>query len=50
MGVIYQNKTLHCGCGDIGELIFECNGYQSGSYILYVNVNGKVKSEKFQIK
>ncbi len=50
MGMIYQNKSFHCEGGETYETTFNCNGYRPGGYILYINVNGIVSSEKFQVK
>lgn len=50
MGVIYQSKTYSCKTGENYTAIFDCTGYPSGGYILYVSVNGIVKNEKFQLK
>ncbi|UKK72564.1 hypothetical protein L6467_01545 [Segatella bryantii] len=49
-GIIYQNKTCNCEAGEMYETSFNCNGYKPGGYILYINVNGKISSEKFQVK
>ena len=50
MGVVYQNKTYSCKADEKHNASFNCNGYPSGEYILYVNINGIVKSEKFHLK
>lgn len=50
MGVVYQNKTYSCKADERYDASFNCNGYPSGEYILYVNVNGIVNSEKFHLK
>lgn len=50
MGINYQNKTYSCKAGEQYNASFNCYGYPCGEYILYFNVNGIVKSEKFQLK
>lgn len=50
MGMVYQSKTLSCKDRDSDQVTFNCSGYQTGGYILYINANGMIKSEKFQVK
>lgn len=50
MGVVYQNKTYSGKAGEDHNISFNCYAYPSGEYILYVNVNGIVNSEKFHLK
>lgn len=50
MGVVCQNKTYSGKAGENHNASFNCYGYPSGEYILYVNVNGIVNSEKFHLK
>lgn len=49
-GIVFQNKTIHCEKGERYSTVFNCNGYKLGEYVLYINTNGIVNSEKIQIK
>lgn len=50
MGMVYQSKTCNSTPGVEHQVVFNCSGYKTGGYIVYINVNGVVTSEKFQIK
>lgn len=47
MGVTYQAKNINCQLGKTYELTFDCAGYPPGNYLIYINANGIVVSEKF---
>jgi len=49
MGMTYKHKewTQQAGQGYYAQI--DCNGLPSGTYILYINVNGKVYSEKITL-
>ena len=49
-GMVLQNKAVHCKKEERNSTYFNCNGYKPGEYVLYINTNGIVNSEKFQIK
>lgn len=49
-GMVYQNKRYSCKACEKYNANFNCSGYPRGEYILYINANGIVKSEKFQLK
>lgn len=50
MGMTYRHKewTQKAGQGNYAQI--DCNGLRNGTYILYINVNGKVYSEKIKVK
>ena len=50
MGVTFQNASLTMHAGECYQNSFNTNGLRSGIYILYINVNGKVYSEKVNLK
>lgn len=50
MGMVYQSQSYNSVSGVENQVVFNCSGYKTGSYIVYVNVDGVVTSEKFQIK
>lgn len=49
MGMVYMSRqwTQQAGQGYSAQI--DCNGLHSGMYILYINVNGKVYSEKLTL-
>lgn len=49
-GIVYQSKAYSCKACEKYNANFNCSGYPRGEYILYINANGIVKSEKFQLK
>lgn len=49
-GIVYQSKSYTCKKGEEYNVSFNCNGYPSNGYVMYINVNGIIKSEKFQLK
>ena len=50
MGVLYMRKSERQPAGTDYQLSFDCTGVRHDDYILYLNVNGKVYSEKFNVK
>lgn len=48
-GIVYRRGHQHGGKGDNYTMTINCNGLHLGEYILYINVNGKVYSEKVTI-
>lgn len=49
MGVLYFRKNEKKDAGDNYQIAVDCSGLKGGEYALYINVNGKVYSEKFQV-
>ena len=49
MGLVYQRATSSCPAGGHASLLLNCNGLKQGVYILYLNVNGRVFSEKIDL-
>lgn len=47
LGILYQNRTIVCQQDEHYELQFDCSAYPPGGYIIYLNTNGNVISEKF---
>lgn len=50
MGIIYKQTHRHNDAGDGYLLTINCNGLSHDKYILYINVNGKIYSEKVTIQ
>ena len=46
MGMVYMSRQWTQEAGQGYSTQIDCNGLRSGMYILYINVNGKVYSEK----
>ena len=46
MGMLYDNRQWTQSAGQGYTAQIECYGLPTGMYILYINVNGKVYSEK----
>ena len=46
MGMVYMSRQWTQEAGQGYSTQVDCNGLRSGMYILYINVNGKVYSEK----
>ena len=46
MGMVYMSRQWTQEAGQGYSTQIDCNGLRSGIYILYINVNGKVYSEK----
>ena len=46
MGMVYISRQWTQAAGQGYSMQIDCNGLHSGMYILYINVNGKVYSEK----
>ena len=46
MGMVYMSRQWTQEAGQGYSTQIDCNGLHSGMYILYINVNGKVYSEK----
>jgi len=49
MGMTYRHKEWTQKAGQGYSTQIDCNGLRKGTYILYINVNGKVYSEKVTI-
>ncbi|MBQ6965150.1 MAG: hypothetical protein IJP82_05605 [Bacteroidaceae bacterium] len=49
-GMVYAQQSTHQPSGESYQMSFDCGGLRRGEYILYINVNGKVYNEKFQVK
>lgn len=49
-GVLMEIRNYNTKADEQNDLTFNCNGYRPGEYILYINVNGNVISEKIHIK
>lgn len=49
MGMTYRHKEWTQKAGQGYSTQIDCSGLRSGTYILYINVNGKVYSEKVTI-
>ena len=46
MGMTYRQRTWNQQAGQGYSMQIDCSGLRHGTYILYINVNGKVYSEK----
>lgn len=49
-GILCRQEQARGLTGKYTEISFDCTGYRPGSYIMYINVGGKVLSETFYIK
>lgn len=49
MGMLFRSVSQTVESGTGYQMEFDCNGLTPDDYILYINVNGKVYSEKFRI-
>ena len=49
-GMVYAQQSTHAPSGENYQMAFDCSTLRRGEYVLYINVNGKVYNEKFQIK
>jgi len=49
MGLVYRSASAHGQAGTNGTLQLDANGLKPGIYVIYLNVNGQVFSEKIQI-
>ena len=49
MGMTYRHKEWTQKAGQGYSAQIDCNGLRKGTYILYINVNGKVYSEKITL-
>lgn len=47
-GMLFRQQSQICTAG-IGQLTISCTGLRPGEYILYLNVNGQMKSRKVNI-
>ena len=50
MGMLFQRKNEKKAAGTDYQMQFDCSGLRPDDYILYINVNGKVYSEKFKVR
>lgn len=49
MGIIYRHSHSHLNAGEGYCAEFNLSGLNHGAYVLYINVNGKIYSEKIRI-
>lgn len=49
MGMTYRQRTWNQQAGEGYSTQIDCSGLRHGTYILYINVNGKVYSEKITL-
>lgn len=49
MGVVHKQKNWTQNAGQGYSMQLDCNGLRPGTYILYINVNGKIYSEKVSL-
>ena len=49
MGMTYRQRTWNQQAGQGYSTQIDCSGLRHGTYILYINVNGKVYSEKVNL-
>lgn len=49
-GILYGRKSANLPKGDNYQLSFDLLSLPKGEYVLYINVNGKVYNEKFNMK
>lgn len=49
MGIIHKQKSWAENAGQGYSMQIDCNGLRPGTYILYINVNGKIYSEKVSL-
>ncbi len=50
MGIVYRQSRTHNANGDNYSITIDCGGLHRGQYILHLNVNGKVYSNKVNLK
>ncbi|MBE6262360.1 MAG: hypothetical protein E7104_00085 [Prevotella sp.] len=50
MGIIYKQKKRNGTAGERFTETIDCSGLVRGQYVLYMNVNGKIYSEKVVLK
>ena len=50
LGLLYKKKELICDKGTGYNISIDCSNLHNGEYILYINVDGTVVSEKIAIK
>lgn len=50
MGLVYKHGSHTTKAGENQSLTFNCSNLKRGKYILYMNVNGKVYSEKIVLR
>lgn len=50
LGMLFVRKSEKVKAGTDYVATFDCSGLRPDDYILYINVNGKVYSEKFKVK
>lgn len=49
MGIIHKQKNWTQNAGQGYSMQLDCNGLRPGTYILHINVNGKIYSEKVSL-
>lgn len=50
LGMVYKRGSRTTKAGENVSLSFDCSNLKRGNYVLYMNVNGKVYSEKVNLK
>lgn len=50
MGFLYRSSTVTSDAGEGYSISFDCSGLLSGTYILYINVNGTVYNETVNLE
>lgn len=50
MGLVYRRYSRTTKAGETATASFDCSGLRSGKYILYINVNGIIHSEKVTLR
>jgi hypothetical protein len=49
MGMLYRRESFSMPAGEGYSKTVDCTGLLPGTYILYLNVNGKVYTEKVKL-
>lgn len=49
MAIVYQKKQVYNSSGEGYNMQINCSGLPRGQYVLYINVKGKIYSEKFNL-
>lgn len=49
MGIVYRRSQYNKSAGSGYNAEFDLNGFRAGTYVLYINVNGKIYNEKIRI-
>lgn len=49
-GMLIRRESHECPGGIQNNITFDCTGFRAGSYILHIEVDGQLVSEKFNVK